>query len=79
MQTSDISKAQKSYSAIISKSYFVSEEVDENTKYNVYINIVKPKKLTADEIYGEKLEESLKKKGNPDANEDKYNNKNGDI
>lgn len=49
-QTSDISKAQKSYSAIISKSYFVSEEVDENTKYNVYINIVKPKKLTADEV-----------------------------
>ena len=50
LQTSDISKAQKSYSAIISKSYFVSEEVDENTKYNVYINIVKPKKLTADEV-----------------------------
>lgn len=50
LQTSDISKAQKSYSAIISKSYFVSEEVDENTKYNVYINIVKPKKLTADEM-----------------------------
>ena len=50
LQTSDISKAQKSYSAIISKSYFVSEEVDENTKYNVYINIVKPKKLTVDEV-----------------------------
>ena len=50
LQTSDISKAQKSYSAIISKSYFVSEEVDENTKYNVYINIVKPQKLTADEV-----------------------------
>lgn len=50
LQTSDISKVQKSYSAIISKSYFVSEEVDENTKYNVYINIVKPKKLTADEV-----------------------------
>lgn len=50
LQTSDISKAQKIYSAIISKSYFVSEEVDENTKYNVYINIVKPKKLTADEV-----------------------------
>ena len=50
LQTSDISKAQKSYSAIISKSYFVSEEVDENTKYNVYINIVKLKKLTADEV-----------------------------
>lgn len=50
LQTSDISKAQKSYSAIISKLYFVSEEVDENTKYNVYINIVKPKKLTADEV-----------------------------
>ena len=50
LQTSDISKAQKSYSAIISKSYFVSEEVDENTKYNVYVNIVKPKKLTADEV-----------------------------
>ena len=50
LQTSDISKAQKSYSAIMSKSYFVSEEVDENTKYNVYINIVKPKKLTADEV-----------------------------
>lgn len=50
LQTSDISKAQKSYSAIISKSYFVSEEVDENTKYNVYINIIKPKKLTADEV-----------------------------
>lgn len=50
LQTTDISKAQKSYSAIISKSYFVSEEVDENTKYNVYINIVKPKKLTADEV-----------------------------
>lgn len=50
LQTSDISKAQKSYSAIISKLYFVSEEVDENTKYNVYINIVKPKKLTADGV-----------------------------
>ena len=50
LQTSDISKAQKSYSAIISKSYYISEEVDENTKYNVYINIVKPKKLTADEV-----------------------------
>lgn len=50
LETSDISKSQKSYSAIISKSYFVSEEVDENTKYNVYINIVKPKKLTADEV-----------------------------
>ena len=24
--------------------------LDENTKYNVYINIVKPKKLTADEV-----------------------------
>ena len=32
-----------------------------------------------DEIYGEKLEESLKKKGNPDANEEKRAKTSGDI
>ena len=43
------------------------------------VEFTKEQRKQYDEIYGEKLEESLKKKGNPDANEDKYNNKNGDI
>lgn len=43
------------------------------------VEFTKEQRKQYDEIYGEKLEESLKKKGNPDANEDKYNKKQGDI
>ena len=43
------------------------------------VEFTKEQRKQYDEIYGEKLQESFKKRGNPDANEDKYNNKNGDI
>ena len=43
------------------------------------VEFTKEQRKQYDELYGEKLQESFKKRGNPDANEDKYNNKNGDI
>lgn len=43
------------------------------------VEFTKEQRKQYDEIYGEKLEESLKKKGNPDANEEKRAKTSGDI
>lgn len=43
------------------------------------VEFTKEQRKQYDEIYGEKLEESLKKKGNPDANEGKRAKTSGDI